>query len=372
MLKPFVFLFIIIAICSCSHKDHDHGEDDADHAEIQSGNITISHEQEQTFGIASETVSAAPFKDVIKTSGVIKAANADSYIITAKKNGIVTLNPDISINSEVSGGYRIGSISSQGVQGGDIQKAAAANLNTAKAEYQRLKPLYEDGLITASVYREAERAYLEAEALAGSMPSSSAVTLTAPFAGSVSDIFVTIGDYVDVGSPIAMISKNTSQVLQADMPLRFAAHLHEIESANFIPEGQHIVLSTDSLKGKKITGQVAAASNGYIPVSFSFSGNSNTFTGGVAEVYLVCGERDNVISVPRSALLEIQGNKYAYIETGDHTFEKRLVRTGADNGRRVEILEGISSGEKVVVNGASVIRMAEISAVAPPSHTHNH
>ena len=39
---------------------------------------------------------------------------------------------------------------------------------------------------------------------------------------------------------------------------------------------------------------------------------------------------------------------------------------------RVEIKEGLKPGEEVVAKGASIIRMAEVSAVAPPSHTHNH
>ena len=79
-----------------------------------------------------------------------------------------------------------------------------------------------------------------------------------------------------------------------------------------------------------------------------------------------------MISVPRDALVEIQGNKYVYVAEDEDEYEKRLVKTGVSDGRRIEILQGLEEGDKVVSKGASIIRMAEVSAIAPPSHSHNH
>ena len=121
-----------------------------------------------------------------------------------------------------------------------------------------------------------------------------------------------------------------------------------------------------------MTGNISASSNGYIPVYFSFTGSPVSYPGGYAEVYLICGERKGVISVPRDALVEIQGNKYIYVAEDDHDYEKKIVKTGASDGERIEILEGLNEGDKIVSKGASIIRMAEVSSIAPPSHTHNH
>lgn len=371
--KKYSGLFTLILGASlltagCSGKPVPHEEDEASHGHEHG--IELQEEMIREFGIEEEKVEEGPFHHVIKVGGKIESSASDIHTITAKKSGIVTLASDILAGANVKNGQRIGSISVEGVQGGDLNRAAISNLESARAEYERLKPLYSDGLVTASAFREAERAYKEAEALAGKSSGGSAI-LTAPASGNIRNLYVTSGEYVEVGAPIAVISKNTELTLRADLPAREASHLGELASANFIPEGSREVVKLSELNGKKLTGN-AGVSNGYIPVYFSFSGDPLAFAGGYAEVFLLCGNRQGVITVPRDALVEIQGNKYVYVSEHGHAFEKRLVETGSGDGERVEILSGLEPGETFVSKGASVVRMAEISAVAPPSHSHNH
>ena len=357
-------------IClSCGH-NHDENEDDHEEDHHHSSGIVIEPEKAAEFGIELETVTPGNFNDVIKTSGIIEASGEDIFTATAKRSGIITLSSGVTTGSAVKSGERIATVSSEGVQGGDMAKAAAANLAAAKLEYERLKPLYEDGLVTASTFREAERAYNEAQALVG---KGSVSAVVAPGSGNIIDLFVKNGEYVEVGEPVATIGKNSTQVLKIDLPLRESKHLSELETANFIPEGSSEVLRLKDLNGKKISGKNAStAKNGYIPVYFSFNANGLTASGGFAEVFLICGEKEDVISVPRQALIEIQGNKYVYVAVDDHGYDKRLVETGASDGERIEIRNGIKAGDKIVAKGASIVRMAEVSAIAPPAHTHNH
>ncbi len=79
-----------------------------------------------------------------------------------------------------------------------------------------------------------------------------------------------------------------------------------------------------------------------------------------------------MISVPKEAIVEINGNKCVYAAHGEGHFIKHLVTLGASDGKRVEILSGLEEGEEVVVKGAQAVRMAETSATAVPGHTHNH
>ena len=246
-----------------------------------------------------------------------------------------------------------------------------ANMEAAKAEYERLKPLFEEGLVTASTFREAERSYKESQALVGKSSGASSL-LAASTEGNIQKLFVTSGEFVEVGDPIAVISKNTHLTLRADLPAREATHFAEFESANFKSEGSKEVVKLSELNGKRLTGNVSGVVNGYIPVYFTFTGNPLLYPGGYAEVYLLCGERNGVITVPMEALIEIQGNKYVYVAEDEHGYEKRLVKTGAGDGERIEVLEGLEEGDKIVSKGASIVRMVEVSAIAPPAHNHNH
>lgn len=372
-IKPFFIilsLFIFMSCTSAKHEEEHEMESDHHHTGSE---IHFDVEKASEFGIEFETVTPGKFNDVIKTSGSIEASASDIRTVVARRNGVVTLANEIVDGARVAEGQKIAIISPDGMQGGDTNRAAEANLKAAKAEYERLKPLYDDNLITASAFREAERSYREAEALAGKGTPSGSLQVVAPCQGEIVNLAVHNGEYVEAGETLAVIAKNSSRILKADLPLKDMAHFAEISSANFAPEASSEIISLKDLNGSRITGSsVARSQNGYVPIYFSFSGNDISAPGGYATVYLICAERNDVLSVPRSALLEIQGDKYLYVALDEDEYEKRLVKTGASDGKRVEILEGVKQGEKIVSKGASIIRMAEVSSIAPPSHTHNH
>lgn len=374
-LSAFIFCFsIAVFISGGCHNHHSHEDNDNENeSHFHNDGFTIKPEQAKNFGIEYEIVAPSAFHEVIKTGGAIEPAPSDLYTLTAKKSGIVTLEPGINRGAEVNAGARIASISSNGMEGGDVARAAVVNLQAAKAEYERLKPLFEDGLVTKSALQEAERAYKEAAALAGNNTPAGTVSVTSPMQGTITELLINSGEYVEAGSPVAVVSKNSRLTLRADLPSRYSSRIPTIKSANFLPEGASEIVRLDDLGGSMASGNyMAESNNGYIPVYFTFTGNPVSHPGGFAEVFLLGAERNDVVSVPRSALLEIQGNKYVYVVHDNDRYEKKIVATGASDGNRIEIKSGLEKGEKIVSKGASVVRMAENSAVAPPSHSHNH
>lgn len=367
---------------SDSHDDHDRemaeahkgtaheGEAEEHHHE---GAIVMEPEKAAEFGVKVETLTPGQFSEVIKVSGRIEPAPTDRMTVTARRSGIFTVASGLAEGSKVGAGTVIGSISSKGMEGGDTNAAAKATLAAAKKELDRLAPLYKDGLVTASVYNEAERAYNEAKALATDTPAAGSSVETAPVTGTLTNLFVTSGQYVEAGTPIATVTKNSRLTLRADVPAKYFHSLPSIISANFRPEYSDQIFSIASLDGKRISStDISESSNGYIPLYFSFNSNGETIPGAFAEIYLTGSPRENVLTVPREALIEMQGNKYIYACEDGHAYEKRLVKIGATDGNRVEILDGIKDGEQYVAAGTTIIRMAETSAIAPPGHTHNH
>lgn len=370
------FSILLVWGCHSDHQshdedhDHDHGEVAEESSHHHEG-LAIEPEQATEFGIEYETVEPVEFHDVIKTWGEVSVSTSDTYTVSAKKSGIVRLAEGVSQGVGVKAGGNLGSISAQGVQGGDVNQAAKANLEAARKEYERLKPLHEEGLVTTSQFREAERAYNEATALAGKGEGGSS-SLSTPMEGNILQLYVKSGDYVDVGAPIAQIGKSSNLMLTAYLPTREVKHLNELETANIFLEGGSELIKLSDHNGRKTSGNhTSTASNGYIPVYFTFDGDGAMHPG-YAEVFLVCGSKENSLSVPRDALIEVQGNKYVYVKEGDHDYEKRAVATGASDGERIEITAGLYPGETVVSKGASIVRMVEISSIAPPAHTHNH
>lgn len=372
-LSPLLFAAVLMTFSGCGEKGENHRQEETEEpGHSHDGAVMMEPDEARKFGIKTEKATPGIFSQTITVSGQIEPAPSDRMTVTARRSGIATIPSGIVAGKAVKSGTVIASISSRGIQGGDPNAAAMAAMEGAKKELERLTPLYKEGLVTASTYNEAERAYKEAAATAVPGASAGSASETAPCDGTITDIFITPGQYVETGAPIAVVARNSRLTLRADVPERHLASIPSIVTANFRPDHSQETFSLESLDGKRIAGAVAEARNGYIPVYFSFTANGETLPGAFAEIYLKGVARENVLSVPKEALIEMQGNKYLYVCQDGHAYEKRLVATGASDGMRTEIISGVKEGESVVVKGATVVRMAETSAIAPPAHNHNH
>ena len=73
-------------------------------------------------------------------------------------------------------------------------------------------------------------------------------------------------------------------------------------------------------------------------------------------VYIQYRRKDNVIAVPTSAILHSGRQKLVFVAKGSGRFEPREVQTGLQGDHRLtEVLEGLSAGDQVVVNGQFLI-----------------
>jgi Cu(I)/Ag(I) efflux system membrane fusion protein len=82
-------------------------------------------------------------------------------------------------------------------------------------------------------------------------------------------------------------------------------------------------------------------------------------------------ERPEAVTVPADAVLDAGVRRTVFVEAGEGRFEPREVETGWRAGGRVEIVRGLSAGERIVVSGTfmvdseSQLRAAAAGATAP-------
>ena len=93
--------------------------------------------------------------------------------------------------------------------------------------------------------------------------------------------------------------------------------------------------------------------------------------GSFVEIYLISSPIENTISIPVSALTNEMGNYYVYKQLDEEGYQKQEVKTGANNGKEIQILKGLAPGDRVVTKGAYQVKMASASG-AIPGHTHEH
>lgn len=352
----------------CGH-DHGHGGESAEIAD----EIIFPESQAARVNLKVETVGFSPFREVIKTSGDIAAAQGDAQAVVAPVAGVVSFpQARIAPGMKVAKGDVLFYVSSKSVAGGDAAAKAKAAYESAKADFERAYALLSDKIVSQKEYDDARREYLNAksewEALSGgSTDRGSAVR--APSAGYISTLAVSEGEFAEVGQQLAVVSRNARMQLTARVPQRYYAQLPKIRSANIVaPNGDVVVLS--EVGGRLVSaGRSLDSGSTLVPTTFEFDAHPAVIPGSMVEVYLLGAERENVLAIPVGALTESQGLYFVYEQVDHEGYLKHEVQPGASDGRNVEILSGIAPGMRIVTQGAVHVKMATSSAI-PHSHQH--
>lgn len=353
--------------CIDSHQEHSHDQETAE------DEIIFPAAQAAKVGLEVEVIGLSAFREVIRTSGDIVAAQGDAWTITAPVAGIVSFpQANLAQGRPVGKGETLFHVSSRSVAGGDAADRARVAYESARAAYERAEKLLPDNIVSQREYDEIRRQYLDAknewEALAaGSTGNGSAVR--SPSAGYITSLAVSEGEFAEVGQTLAVVSRNTRQQLVARVPERYFALLPKIRSANIVSaDGETVPLVERN--GRLISvGRSLESGSTLIPVTFEFDAHPAVIPGSIVEVYLLGAERDGVLVVPAGALTESQGSYFVYEQVDADGYVRHPVVTGATDGERVEIVSGIGPGLRIVTHGAVHVRMATTSAI-PHSHEH--
>lgn len=343
---------------------HDHGDA-----------IVFTKCQAEAAGVQVEDVKPEAFNNVIKTAGQIQSAQGDEATLVATSNGIVSfVKSSIAEGAAVKQGESVVTISAKNLLDGDPSAKVKIAYETAKKEYQRAEGLVRDKIISTKEFEQVRMRYETAKSSYEAQASditSGGVGVKAPIGGYIKSRLVNQGDYVSVGQPIVTISQNKRLQLRAEVSEKQFNELKNISGANFKMAYGNKVHKLSDLNGRLLSfGKTASGQSFYVPVTFEFDNIGDIIPGAFSEVYLLASPRQNVISVPVSALTEEQGLYFVYLKICDEEYKKQEVTVGQNNGERIEVLSGLKEGDKVVVNGVFQVKLAATSSVIPDGHNH--
>lgn len=80
-------------------------------------------------------------------------------------------------------------------------------------------------------------------------------------------------------------------------------------------------------------------------------------------VRVVIEEAEVPLALPSEAVVRHEGGDVVFVEEEERSYEARPVRIGRRDGERVEVLEGVEAGDKVVVKNAFILK-AELGKAA--------
>ena len=128
-------------------------------------------------------------------------------------------------------------ISSHNIADGDPVLRARIAYEVSKKDYERMKSLVKNKIVSdkdiAHAEQNFENARLSYEALAKNH-SAIGQNINSPIARNVKSILVNEGDYVTIGQPLGSVTQNRRLFLRAEVSEKYYPYLRTISSANFL------------------------------------------------------------------------------------------------------------------------------------------
>ena len=288
------------------HENHDHGQEtEAVHHDHADDDIILEPDMASRFGVRTDTVRVAMYSESIKGAGTFISSSSSIADVTAPISGIVSYSRSVTVGAKVKAGATVATVRPGRVEGGSANAAARAAMLAAKREMDRLKPLYDDHLVTAAEYNAAVAAY---EAAAAAYSPGATGAASSPISGVVTSVSVASGAYVEAGAMLLQVSSGDDLTLRVDVPHSRYATARNATDANIrMSDGRTIRLSDAG--GRRISAAEAGATaaNGFVAVYFSVPASVAVAPGATAEVYLLGESSGECITIPRTALREQQG-----------------------------------------------------------------
>lgn len=170
-------------------------------------------------------------------------------------------------------------------------------------------------------------------------------SVRAPFDGAVQARPATIGEYVAVGVPIVRLVKTARLRLQLDVPERECTRVRAGQVVQLHVEGD----------SRLYTGQIARLSPALdeqtrtLRVEADVPRQGSLRPGLFARAQIVVAEADSALTVPEKAVITFAGLEKVVVVEDGRAVEK-VVSTGYRGPDWVEIVSGLSAGERVVLN----------------------
>jgi RND family efflux transporter MFP subunit len=251
---------------------------------------------------------------------------------------------------------------------------AKAALENTRINYGRMDNLYKEQAVTkkelddmSTQLKMAEAKTAQAAAMRGQTEAKIAqadaaikgtnvmlgyAILRSPLDGTISAKMANTGEMASPGRPLLKIVDNSR--------LRLSCTVQENGVAQ-IKKGDTVKITVDALGGRQLEGRIseilptADPSTRSFTVKIDIPQTVGIKPGMFGRAWLPTGKR-RAVMLPGAALVDREGMQGVYVVTPESTLRFQAVRLGAQTDGEMEVLSGLSGGEKVAVGDLNNLR----------------
>lgn len=391
-----VLIALLLSLAGCAGKEKEEAHEETEHAgeehageehagEIQEeeGVLAVDPEVLRDLKLTTFPAELRPGGEGVTALGELKVNESAYAEVSAPIPGRIvrlTANP----GEPVRRGQRLAELQSVELGQARAGRAAArARAELARQTVERKRGLAEERIVSRGELQRAEADAAEAEAeLRAAQASVEALGVSGEGAGGLSGFALL--------SPISgTVLERTAVQGQAADPSRSLFRIGDLSVLWLIvqaPErdvtrvavGSPAEVALAALPGQKLQGRVewvgreVDAHSRTVPVRIAVPNEDGRLKPGMFATAWIStgGEGEQVVAVPAAALQRMDDRWIVFLPREEGRFEVRPVERGRDLGDEVAILSGLKPGERVVVEGAFVLRAEAEKGEGGGEHHH--
>ncbi len=357
ILKSTYWLLLFVMACtvtlqSCGSKSKTATEQsEVEHHEHENTNtVSLTAEQMKSINIQLGGIEKKQLTASIKANGILRVPNQNRATATTLAGGVIK-SILVQTGTTIRKGQAIATISNTTFislqedylnvtsklslaelelkRQQDLQQGNAGALKTLQQADTELKTLKAR---KASLQKQLELIGINAQTLTPDNIQST-ISIISPIDGSVSNVTVNIGSYIDANTSVAEIIDNSQ--------LHLDLYVYEKDLAK-LKVGQTIHFTLTNNPGKEYDADVYAISNTFenntkaIAVHANVKGNKQGLIDGMNITALVSLENATVDAVPVDAIVNHEGQDYIFIVTDAHDEEEHHEEKKAEGHKHDE------------------------------------
>jgi membrane fusion protein (multidrug efflux system) len=312
--------------------------------------------------VVSVAVREQPLASELKALGTARAN--ESVEVTSKTSNVVTA-VRFRDGQRVQRGQLLVELDSAQARA-DLAAAQAA-LTESSSQLTRSRELLPTQALSKSQFDQIVATQQADEArVAAARAKLEDTVIRAPFSGRVGLRRISVGSLISPGTVITTL--DDSSVMKVDFAVP-EVNLSQLR------EGLSLTATSTAWPGRRFSGRVTSVDSRIDPVSRSVMVRAEVPNpeallkpGMFLNVEIVRDKRTALV-VPEEALVPEQNRQYVFVVDGG-TAQRREVRIGARSPGNVEILSGLTAGERVIVEGTVKVReggaVRDLAMAGPP------
>lgn len=305
-------------------------------------NVAIAKTTIEEVPVSVEKVTVGLFSENVTASGTLEAKDVLN-LVSETQGRIVRIYKEKGDN--VAAGTPIAKVDDEVISANVL--TAEANYMQSKKDVERLTRLADENAISKRDLEQAGIGLKKAKAdLITAQKALSNTTIKAPISGYINNDFITVGQVLGGGSPVCEIVNNSSLKLNIKV---------SDQEAFKLKRGQSVKIKLSVLPDKDFTGVISSiAEKADAAMKFNVeitlkNDKEHLKSGLFAEVELPIKNANKLI-ISKKSIVGSMKSPVVYVAKNGKAEQRQLI-IGLSNDKQVEVLEGLSEGEDVIING---------------------